>query len=158
MGFASKYGKTAVGSTPAKTEKMVVDYEADVRQSSTGKWGFVIEPVYSDGSRGGFRENIWIPLNTPDKLRALRKALPRVAKQMDEVDADLVADAEQTAWFPRPGAEAAQSQAAKAPDTRPTTPRRSVPVKVTSAVIAPSNGQVKPPASDMDAALADMPF
>lgn len=164
MGVASKYGSRNGAATTVKSARVVVDYEGDVRQAKSGNWGFIIEPVYSDGTRGGFRDTIWIPLDEPSKLRSLRAALPRVAKQMDETDADFVADGEQTAWTPRPGAAAAQAKQAARP-TPPTPPKQAV--KVSSAVVKPSNGQVKPPTSngkvepvtgDMDAALVDMPF
>lgn len=85
------------------------------------RFGLKIFPILSDGTPGRFGD-MWVRLDTPDAVRALAGALPRIAASIAALDAKMV---EAKEWAPAPAAAKAAPKAAKAAPAAPAAPAPS---------------------------------
>lgn len=120
--MATALSKLATTGKQPKDRRTVVDYATDVHlhqfrdkdKNLTGEEAYVFRvlPKLSDGSTSGV--GLWVWLEGPDALRALRGSLARIAREADMVDATMVEAGEWPAR-PKPAVEAPAPKAEAKP-------------------------------------------
>lgn len=115
---------------PERRANPIVEFKVGLADDSRGVPTLRVLAKRADGSGSKF-QNLIIYLDSPDSTRALRKALPTIAKALDAVEAQAVKDGD---W-----------KAEAAPAAAPATP---------AAPAQPAT----PPKSKLSAAFDDLPW
>lgn len=113
--LASAFGSSADESP---TRSPVTNYKIAVKDDDKGVPVFRLLAKRADGT-GSKYGNLFVWLDQPHAARALREALPMIAKALDAIDAKQVADGN---W---PAAPKAAAAAPKAEPAAPAAPKKS---------------------------------